>query len=293
MSLTSLWGITFDTEIDLPGRACEGAAAEVTIRRGCVPDSIPEVRADGVAFQAGPGVFRFSIPGMVSFLITNGSEILVDAAEATHPDTVRLLLLGTPMRALLHQRERIPLHAAAIEIDGQAVLISGFSSNGKSAQAAALHDLGHRVVADDVCAVHATASGVMVEPGPTELNLWHDTLKRLGKEPDDFEQVRPELLKYRVPVTTVDAALPVRAMYVLGTHNVDGFDVTEIENLGRIRTILTQTRGSGYLDGLGAKPSHFRTSMAIVQQVTMKRLAWPRGVAGIEAVRDALMEDLA
>ncbi|MCP4962222.1 MAG: hypothetical protein GY925_23510, partial [Actinomycetia bacterium] len=58
-------------------------------------------------------------------------------------------------------------------------------------------------------------------------------------------------------------------------------------------TILSQTRGSGYLEGMGAGPFHFHTSMAMATQVTMKRLVWPRGIVGVAAVCDALLEDLA
>ncbi len=293
MSRTSLWGFTFDTDIDLPGRDSV-EATDVTIRFGSVPSTIPEVRSEGVAYRAGPGRFRFAIPGMAAFLISDGSEIAVEAAEAVHPDTIRLLLLGTPMGALLHQRERIPLHAAAVEIDGKAVLLSGFSSHGKSTVAATLHQRGHLVISDDICSLHADDEGVVVvEPGPTELQLWHDAVKRLGDEPDDYRRARPELDKYRVPVETVSEPLPASAMYVLGNHNQDGFDIGEIEALGKVRTILNQTRGSGYLEGMGAGPPHFRTSMAMATQVTMKHLVWPRGIAGVGAVCDALLEDLA
>ncbi|MCP4959249.1 MAG: hypothetical protein GY925_08290 [Actinomycetia bacterium] len=292
MNRTSLWGITFDTDIELPGRAPD-ETTDVTIRFGSVPATIPEVRSEGAAYQAGPGLFRLAIPGVAAFLISGGSEIVVEADESAHPDTIRLLLLGTPMGALLHQRERIPLHAAAVEVDGRAVLISGFSAHGKSTVAATLHKRGHTVISDDICAVHADDKGaVVVEPGTTELQLWHDAVKRLGEEPGDYVRARPELQKYRVPVNTVSEPLPASAMYVLGNHNQDGFDIAEIESFGKVRTILTQTRGSGYLEGMGAGPFHFRTSMAMATQVTMKRLVWPRGIADVGAVCDALLEDL-
>lgn len=293
MTRSSLWGITFDSEVPLPGRDPGPGPADVEIRFGEVPGGIDDVRSEGVAYQAGPGVFRFAIPGMVSFLIRGGTEIVVDPAPGTHPDTVAVLLLGTPMGALLHQRERIPLHAAAVEIDGAAVLISGFSSNGKSTVAAALHRLGHRVVADDVCAIHADDGPVIAEPGPTELQLWKDGVRRLGMDTDYFLRARPELGRYRVPVTTVDGPLPVSGIYVLGTHNREGIEVDEIEHLGRVRTVLAQTRGSGYLEGLGAKASHFRTSMAVAKGVRLRRLVWPRGVSSVDDVRDALLKDLA
>lgn len=288
---SSIWGITFASDIDLPGARQAGDSADVTVDYGGVPDALSDARSEGVAYQAAPGRFLLRVPGLASFLVEGGTTITVQPHPDAHPDAVRLLLLGTPMGALLHQRERIPLHAAAVEIDGRAVVLAGNSANGKSAVAAALHEAGYRIVADDVCAVHARDDGTAIaEVGLTELLLWRDTVERLGLDAAALPRARPELEKYRYPVATADTALPVGQIVVLDHHNEDGFEVEPIEGLGRIRVLLHQTRGSGYLEGLGAKPFHFRTTTAIAGRVPMWRLGCPRGEARPRRVRDRLLE---
>jgi HPr Serine kinase C-terminal domain len=63
----------------------------------------------------------------------------------------------------------IALHATAVEIDGQAILLTGASASGKSDLALRLIDRGARLVGDD--AVHCLeASGVLLVKGATSLS---------------------------------------------------------------------------------------------------------------------------
>lgn len=290
---TSIWGITFDSEIDLPGPRADGTV-DVSIRYGTVPDTIPEPRSEGAAYQAKPGAFLSRAPGVGSYLVEGGATITVQPAPGADEGAVRLLLLGTPMGALLHQRELVPLHASAIEVDGRAVLFAGASATGKSATAAAFHDLGHRVIADDICAVSADGDGsIRAETGPNELLLWRDNLALSNHDPASLRRARVALEKYRYPVTVAEGPCPVDRIIVLGLHGNPELEVGEFEPFGRVRALLAHTRGSGYLEGLGADASHFATTTGIAGRVSMQFLRRPHGWPTLALVVDAVRRLLA
>ena len=57
----SLYGLRVDSFLPCPGLAPGDGAAEVEIRRGEVPDEIPDVKKRGVLYQAAPGRFRLAV----------------------------------------------------------------------------------------------------------------------------------------------------------------------------------------------------------------------------------------
>lgn len=275
VSLVRIWGVTFESPVDLPGSPVEGPA-DVRIRFGAVPAELPDVRTDGVAFQAAAGLFRLSLPGIATYLVAP-DEIVIDREGDADDDSVRLLLLGTPMAALLHLRERLPLHASAVEIDGHAVVLAGASATGKSALAAALALEGHRVVADDVAALHIADDGsVVVEPGPSELLLWRDTLRRLDLDPAPLRVARPGVEKFRSPATPVDGPLAVECIYLLGHRAQPGVAIEPVDRMAVVAQLLDQVRGSGFLDGLGASQWHFQITTTIMRRVPTFRLTRDR-----------------
>ena len=87
-------------------------------------------------------------------------------------DTVRLeeRLWGVPALLCFRARGDHALHASAVEVGGGAVVFGGPSGSGKTTLAAAFHDAGHRLLAEDlVCArLHRE---VEVIPGPAMVRL--------------------------------------------------------------------------------------------------------------------------
>jgi hypothetical protein len=98
-------------------------------------------------------------PSGGAFHLKQGHEIVFEPPPGMDPDLLRVLLSGRMMAFLLRQRGWLPLHASAIEIQGQAVLFLGASGSGKSTTAAAFYSRGHEVIADDVSAVRVIGSG--------------------------------------------------------------------------------------------------------------------------------------
>ncbi|MGA7791229.1 MAG: hypothetical protein WCA56_24000 [Xanthobacteraceae bacterium] len=74
-------GLSVASEIELPGliAGVPGRAPQVTIRRGAMPESLPDAAASGPTWQIANKQFLLRIPDVARFLLNDGSEIVASA----------------------------------------------------------------------------------------------------------------------------------------------------------------------------------------------------------------------
>lgn len=89
------------------------------------------------------------------------------------------LLWSLPSAVYLLHRGDLPIHSAAVEIDGIGVLLGAPGGHGKTTLAAACYQAGHRVLSEDLTCVRLSPDPVII-PGPAMLRLRRDVLESLG-----------------------------------------------------------------------------------------------------------------
>jgi hypothetical protein len=135
---------------------------------------------------------------------------------------------GVPAMLCFLARGDLPLHAAAVEVNGAAVLLAAPSQFGKTTLAAAFAAHGHRVLSEDLCCLRVGAS-LSVLPGPAMLRLRHDVAAGLGF--DNWPVIGRDA--DRVHVALPDATrgscepVPVRAAVFLRETSV-GLELTRM-----------------------------------------------------------------
>jgi hypothetical protein len=212
-------GLSVASEIDLPGliAAVPARAPQVTIRRGPVPESLPQPDSAGLTWQIAGKEFLMRIPDIARFLLKDGSEIVVEPQSEASVADIPIFILGTVFGILLHQREQIVLHASAVRVNGRAVLFCGPSGAGKSTLAAALAQRGYPLVTDDLCTLSADgAAAPLVHPDGRQLKLWAHAIDRLDLAAQRGERVRQSLEKFYVePSEVFTEPLALGAVYAL------------------------------------------------------------------------------
>ncbi len=212
-------GLSVASEIDLPGliAGAPERAPQVTIRRGPVPDHLPEATAAGPTWEIAGKQFLMRIPDIARFLLVAGSEIVVAPEKGGAAADIPIFILGTVFGILLHQREQIVLHASAVRVNGKAVLFCGSSGAGKSTLAAALAQRGYPLVTDDLCTLTADGSAApLVHPDGRQLKLWAQAIERLDLAQQRGERVRQSLEKFYVePSQVFTEPLALGAVYAL------------------------------------------------------------------------------
>lgn len=214
-------GLRVSSDLALPGLiACEPQCThdiDVVIRAGVLPKTLEGVREHGPNWQFAEGQFLLSVPGVISMLLIEGREIRYQPEGTTQAAEVAIFLCGTGFGILLHQRERVVLHASAVRVRDSAVLFCGPSGAGKSTLAAGLVDAGYDLVTDDFCSISIRTDGApWAEPDGRQLKLWQHAIDRLSLSESRVAPVRPQLEKYYVePRAATATALPLAAIYVL------------------------------------------------------------------------------
>lgn len=123
--------------------------ADVLIRRGPVPESLPGAASKGRFWSAVPGRFLVVSPHGFRFLVEGGERIRYETPGRAAAE-VRPFLLSGAWAALAYQRGLLCLHASAVVCADGAHAYTGASEAGKSTLAAALSMRGWPFFSDDV-----------------------------------------------------------------------------------------------------------------------------------------------
>ena len=87
-------------------------------------------------------------------------------------------LWGFPTALCFIQRSDLPIHAAAVEVGGRALLLAAPGRFGKTTLAGAFLRAGHRVLSEDISCCDLDPE-LSVIPGPAMLRVRHDSYERL------------------------------------------------------------------------------------------------------------------
>ncbi|HYK04840.1 MAG TPA: hypothetical protein VE974_24010 [Thermoanaerobaculia bacterium] len=128
--------------------------------------------ADIEQTAAGELVMRFG-DGTHFLVGADGRSIaLIDAPAEYTVDDLAAYALGPVLTIALHVQGAVLLHAAAVAMNGRAIVFAGNSGSGKSTTAAMLHLQGWTVLSDDITEV----SGGRALPAIPAIRLWPDVL---------------------------------------------------------------------------------------------------------------------
>lgn len=144
---------TVDADLDLGATAApwlRSHGADVTVRRGEVPDALPNPESKGVVWEHGAGRQLVRLPCGLRLLVEGASRVRWSADVGLAEADVRRFVSGIALPAIALHRELLPLHASAVARDGDVHAFSGAAAEGKSTLAAALSDRGHAFFADDI-----------------------------------------------------------------------------------------------------------------------------------------------
>lgn len=182
---------------ELPLWTGDGRAVQVTVGIGVVPDRIDDpVMATPLMQVGAQRRARFSVPGVADYLVEDGSRITIAPRIGLDAPEIRMFLFGTGLGLLCHQRGVVPIHASAVEIDGEAVLFCGASGSGKSTLAAAFMRRGYQIMSDDVAPFDLSCDGGAILPSLRRVRLWADSAAKVEWDGQKLERCRPGLEKF-------------------------------------------------------------------------------------------------
>ena len=265
---------------------------DVMVRLGRTPEALPDAigRKPGL-WENAAGVFLQTIDGVARYLVTNGRDVLVEPRGGDE-SAIGSFLSTSIFGAVLQQRGVMAFHAGSVTADGGAVLFLGGSGIGKSSLAAALHDRGYDLLADDVTGVvlDRGAHRPVALPSLPCFRLRPDMLDAT-RHVDARDRVRPGIEKYLAPATRFHAApLPVRAACVLTIHNRPDVRVEPAPPAGAFKQLSRHTYRKLLLHGHGQQMTHFRVLTAMARSVPLARVTRPAVPCRLDLLANRIMD---
>jgi hypothetical protein len=237
----------------------------------------------------------------------DGSRCAVDHAGArvwwTWPDTVadpEEFLLGTGLGFALRLGGELCLHAAAIDIDGRAVVLAGMPGSGKSTLAALLGRRPHAVVTDDLAVVRRRNGAFVVEPGPCRVRLRREVGLKLRRivGPDLPLHPSPTGEFLDLPIGSEDwpqprVCVPIDAIYLMRppARRSPRAAVRDVSRADAVIALVADS-WAARLQTPASRRREFDAVSALVAGVAVRQVVAGRGFASLLHVRDLLLADI-
>jgi hypothetical protein len=237
---------------------------------------------------------------------SDGTRFVVDAETKRlcgtwrSPLTIEDLstyLLGPVMGFVLRRRRVLSLHASALSLSRQAILLCGQSAAGKSTTAAALARTGVSVLAEDISPIREEHGAFFVDPGYPRVCLWPDSVEKLFGAPDALPQLTPTWEKRFLPLDGARAKFdperrPLGAIYLLAPRTAEA-DAPRIEALGKREALLqlVQNTYMNWLSDRTQRAAELDALARIVARVPARRIVPHSDPARVDALCDLIVTD--
>lgn len=290
------YGLSISSTIALPELQTldrKPEQADVEIRIGQVGEGgLDNGKQLGPFLWASPDALSLEVPNVARFLVREGREIVVEPVPGIDEDSVRVFLLGSAFGALLFQRGLLVLHGNAVRVGDQCLVCVGPSGAGKSTLAAGFMQRGHEILADDVVPVDAECRAV---PGFPRLKLWRDAVDRLDIDAGPLKRIRPETEKFNYPLVRqfAEKPLPVRWVYILGTHQRSDTVFETIHGMQRFQPLHNNTYRVRFLQGMALKGEHLQLCGRLAGRIRLTQVTRPQKGFELESLMDRILADIA
>jgi len=264
---------------------------DIEIKKGLATrDGLSEADQIGPYLYANESRLWLKVPDVATFIVEEGKRITYQPVSGIDDQSVRVFLLGSVLGALLMQRGYLVLHGNAFQVGDECVICVGHSGAGKSTLAAAMMQAGYPVISDDVCAINDQGE---IIPGFPRIKLWKDTAKKLGIETQGLRKIRPNMEKFDYPLGQqfCQQRLPVKALYVLNSHNEDRFTVQAITKMDKFYAFQQHSYRRPFLVGKMAH-EHIRQCGKFSKKIEMATIRRPSEGFQIDALREFIINDV-
>ena len=283
------YGLEIQSELAFPEMYPYGVKKpDLEIKFGNVPAVLTgsEVIAKEKLFIS-PNEYLIHLP-ICSYYVKGGASITIELRENADLPSVRLFLLTNAMAAILHQRNKVALHAGAIQTEKGLVVICGESGAGKSTTISALQQQGYKIYVDDVLVLEKENQSVLGVAAYPTLKLWDDTFEKLalGVVPEE-QKLRESVNKYRVSFQEdfTTKPIPVYKLFYLCKEEANtSIEVIKKDGLEAFKILYSQLYRTSMINNNQSQAILFERLNQLINQTGLFEVARPTNSNSIEEI---------
>jgi hypothetical protein len=251
---------------------------------------------DGSSFLRYEDLFEFVVA-------PSGTQMFYRFLTTVSLESFQTYALGRVFSFALVKMGYEPLHAATVVVDGKAVAFLGASTFGKSSLATCFVASGFPLLTDDTLRLEQRDGQYVAFPGPPRLRLLPKiarlylggTSSGVVMNPREKDARAPKLVFCLSGSQSCAQVVPLGAIYVVtGPRNVHRKQRIAIGSLTPLQALMNVVRFT-HNDGLTSSDRLTRqldAARRLIDSVTIRSLSYPRILASLEEVKDAVLEDL-
>jgi hypothetical protein len=285
------FGLRILSEIQLPEFVrCDSGAFDLVIRTALPKHTRVQFPHENPYYYFADGNAFINIPSIGVFSILRGREIIVAQENGVDPNRLHLYLTGNIFAFLLLQRGNLVLHASAACIYGKAAAFLGKPGAGKSSLAAALYQIGHTILVDDVAAVDLNANPVSLTPAFPQIKLDKIAAESLGIELKTLIELEEEEEKrgFRFAERFLTSNQHLSKIYILSGKNDQIFQ--RLSPQEAVVELIRNSYPTRFAQAGGA--NHFLQCTQLVKRVPVYRLMKPSNLKDLSKFAASLADHI-
>lgn len=283
----SIYGLGIHSEIKLYNLAETPITPDVLVHYGEVPEDIIEKTKQGnVSSMSQTRVWFQNDVG--HFIIRNGNEILVSPLNNADEKALASFVLGWSISFLFQMRGASAIHCSAIEVEDQAILISGVSGAGKSTVALSLIEAGYRYLADDIIMVEPTPD-MLIHPGFPLQKVCRNVAEQMNPEDLFYIDERKDKFAYYNTKDFCNEPRKLTTMIMLEQHDGDTVQVKQLTGLDALNGVLNNLFLLDAYKIFGYPPAEKVRCLGIASKLTLYKISRPKGKNTVTEIRDTII----
>jgi hypothetical protein len=271
------FGLNIESEIEFPELfPATFNEPDLTVSFGKTPNEIVgEGVVHKVRMSASPVEYLLDINNIARYYAAGGNKIIIEPYTGADIESIRLFMLSNAMAAILHQQNKIPLHASGILTEKGLVLFTGPSGIGKSTTVFGLMQQGYKLFTDDVCVLNYDQQSGTVEAVASYpmMKLWESTLDNINASPVDRSyQLRPKLPKYGVSQHQQfnTSSIAISDVFIIRADNLTSdFSCTLLNKVEAFSALQQNTYRRRQVDIMNLRQQHFQMISKLASQANV------------------------
>jgi hypothetical protein len=242
------------------------------------PDFLARIYHDGATYRLWVrGVGRFDIDPRIPRVAVPSTATSVEREE---------LLWGVPALLCFLHRGDSSLHAAAIEVAGEAIVFVAPHAQGKSTLAAAFARRGYRILSEDLTCIRFEPRPSVI-PGPAGLRLRNDVAREVEVAFGRPLSGGPDRTRYALANRGDCRPVPIRALVFLRRSDDDIW----LEQLQPIRS-LPHLWDSSFRIARAHERRCFESITELANELPILNLHRPLRTDALDSTVDRVLEEL-